>query len=244
MRPSSIFSTPLIIATMAFAVVAFLFLIDTSINPDGTIKNTKSVITNRNSNTVACTEEAKLCPDGSYVGRSGPNCEFAVCPPSDRNVNVSTVNNNSGAKSWKTYRNNEHGFSFQYPESFSDMKEVVDDQPSWHGRSVAETSDSSGLNETILISILDKPFDPKTIQGLYGPIEVSDQRIVSVGGKDARMYSDGDAGCGGEEVLTSLTSSTTLWISFVDCDDGTGRTQLYEQDQIIRQILSSFMFTN
>ncbi len=29
---------------------------------------------------VACTEEAKLCPDGSYVGRTGPNCEFSACP--------------------------------------------------------------------------------------------------------------------------------------------------------------------
>lgn len=29
---------------------------------------------------VACTQEAKLCPDGSAVGRSGPNCEFAECP--------------------------------------------------------------------------------------------------------------------------------------------------------------------
>lgn len=27
-----------------------------------------------------CTMEAKLCPDGSAVGRSGPNCEFAPCP--------------------------------------------------------------------------------------------------------------------------------------------------------------------
>lgn len=30
---------------------------------------------------VACTMEAKLCPDGvTYVGRQGPNCEFAACP--------------------------------------------------------------------------------------------------------------------------------------------------------------------
>ncbi len=28
----------------------------------------------------ACTQEAKQCPDGSYVGRTGPNCEFAPCP--------------------------------------------------------------------------------------------------------------------------------------------------------------------
>lgn len=29
---------------------------------------------------IACTQEAKQCPDGSYVGRTGPNCEFAPCP--------------------------------------------------------------------------------------------------------------------------------------------------------------------
>lgn len=29
---------------------------------------------------VACTLEAKLCPDGSAVGRKGPNCEFEKCP--------------------------------------------------------------------------------------------------------------------------------------------------------------------
>ena len=27
-----------------------------------------------------CTQEAKVCPDGSSVGRTGPNCEFAPCP--------------------------------------------------------------------------------------------------------------------------------------------------------------------
>lgn len=29
---------------------------------------------------IACTMEAKLCPDGSAVGRTGPNCEFTPCP--------------------------------------------------------------------------------------------------------------------------------------------------------------------
>lgn len=28
---------------------------------------------------AGCTEEARLCPDGTAVGRSGPNCEFAPC---------------------------------------------------------------------------------------------------------------------------------------------------------------------
>lgn len=28
---------------------------------------------------VACSADALQCPDGSYVGRTGPNCQF-VCP--------------------------------------------------------------------------------------------------------------------------------------------------------------------
>ena len=29
---------------------------------------------------VVCSMEAKMCPNGSYVGRQGANCEFAACP--------------------------------------------------------------------------------------------------------------------------------------------------------------------
>lgn len=29
---------------------------------------------------IACTMDAMICPDGSAVGRVGPNCEFAPCP--------------------------------------------------------------------------------------------------------------------------------------------------------------------
>jgi hypothetical protein len=29
---------------------------------------------------TVCTQDVKICPDGSYVGRTGPNCEFAACP--------------------------------------------------------------------------------------------------------------------------------------------------------------------
>jgi hypothetical protein len=59
---------------------------------DGHIQGNKSFSYVRNNNEVkinlinnlpkeitACTMDAKQCPDGSYVGRSGPNCEF-ICP--------------------------------------------------------------------------------------------------------------------------------------------------------------------
>lgn len=37
---------------------------------------------------VMCTMEAKLCPDGSYVGRTGPNCEFSACPSGNGPVSL------------------------------------------------------------------------------------------------------------------------------------------------------------
>lgn len=39
------------------------------------------VVPGRNDDSTFCTADAKECPDGSYVGRSGPNCEFTECPP-------------------------------------------------------------------------------------------------------------------------------------------------------------------
>ncbi|MFA6511947.1 MAG: hypothetical protein WCV86_02390 [Patescibacteria group bacterium] len=70
--------------------------------------NTANIVVNTNA--VACTQEAKLCPDGSAVGRTGPNCEFAACP-GETNTNISTAD-------WKTYANNEFDFTFQYPNSW------------------------------------------------------------------------------------------------------------------------------
>jgi len=41
---------------------------------------------------VFCTQDAMLCPDGSYVGRTGPNCEFAACPiPADAVMEDGTI---------------------------------------------------------------------------------------------------------------------------------------------------------
>lgn len=42
---------------------------------------------------VMCTQEAKQCPDGSYVGRTGPKCEFTACPETKPT---------SAPKDWKT----------------------------------------------------------------------------------------------------------------------------------------------
>ena len=44
----------------------------------------------------ACTMEAKLCPDGSAVGRSGPSCEFAECPSVTATTTTTTTTTGGG----------------------------------------------------------------------------------------------------------------------------------------------------
>lgn len=76
---------------------------------------------------VACTLEAKVCPDGSSVGRTGPNCEFAACPTSISDLPSVTASPTEPLKepivipsNWKkqtvTYQN--HTFSLSTPPSY------------------------------------------------------------------------------------------------------------------------------
>jgi hypothetical protein len=46
---------------------------------------------------IACTEEAKLCPDGSSVGRTGPTCEFAECPAAPTTTDIQTTDETPGS---------------------------------------------------------------------------------------------------------------------------------------------------
>jgi len=71
-------------------------------------------------NNIACAMEVKLCPDGSYVGRTGPNCEFAECP---------TANVDETAD-WKIYTSPD-GFEIKYP-------------PNWRPISIGENGENPG----------------------------------------------------------------------------------------------------
>jgi len=40
---------------------------------------------------IFCPQDAKLCSDGSYVGRRGPNCEFTPCPTQNNQISSTTT---------------------------------------------------------------------------------------------------------------------------------------------------------
>lgn len=60
---------------------------------------------------VACTMDAKMCPDGSYVGRTGPKCEFEACPEED--IVLPPV---EGLETWKI--SVQKGVEIRYPAEF------------------------------------------------------------------------------------------------------------------------------
>ncbi len=103
-----------VLGAIAITVVVVTLVRDVRLPKEG-------VLVNRNTNAVACTQEAKLCPDGSAVGRTGPNCEFAECPGTNGNAN-SSLNENSSTNAnasdptagWRTYTNSTYGYSIKY----------------------------------------------------------------------------------------------------------------------------------
>ncbi len=72
-------SSPLILIAIVLVVIALLAAIAYAIGLQ--FGNLGQGDKNISSTTPqACTEEVKICDDGSSVGRTGPNCEFAECP--------------------------------------------------------------------------------------------------------------------------------------------------------------------
>lgn len=68
------------------------------------------------SEAVFCTMEAKECPDGSYVGRTGPKCEFSPCPTVDLTAELKKL------------------FSLKYPEYTGTIVVRIDKQTADHVR--------------------------------------------------------------------------------------------------------------
>ena len=59
---------------------------------------------------TVCTLEAKICPDGTTVGRTGPSCEFSPCPP----PNVSIDSTSFGRIALPTTGNRQFTFTTRF----------------------------------------------------------------------------------------------------------------------------------
>jgi uncharacterized protein (UPF0179 family) len=86
-----------------FLIVAILFTLSASIYVSISKKNTVRNLQKE----IVCTMEAKICPDGSFVGRTGPNCDFSPCPKENQKY------------TWRKMQNDALGIAYEYPEKLS-----------------------------------------------------------------------------------------------------------------------------
>lgn len=76
---------------------------------------------------VACTMDAKQCPNGTYVGRTGPNCEF-VCPVTLLNEDASGYIKSAYSKNGKNYIDIDY-ITFRHEQRDMPWGAIINDNP-------------------------------------------------------------------------------------------------------------------
>ncbi len=71
---------PLVIIIGILVLAVMVIQISGQWKKEYTVPKPTNTYNINSNNGVACTDDAKQCPDGSYVGRTGPQCQFADCP--------------------------------------------------------------------------------------------------------------------------------------------------------------------
>jgi hypothetical protein len=180
----------------------------------------------------ACTLEAKVCPDGSSVGRTGSNCEFAPCPSTQPTISPDET---SG---WKTYGNEEYGFELKYPSAWTKLSPTLTGTGSFqefsdpnHIFTLTISKRANYNNET------GKPFNSlkEYVNMPYGG------RILKVDGQEGIQYLPR----AGSENINSVDffSKDLKNIYAIDLET-TSKTdaQIQEGQKLFGQILSTFKF--
>lgn len=127
-----------LVIIIVFIIVSFIIIgggaVLLNLNSNKTTKPTLTPSLPQSPNlNSACPQDARLCPDGSSVGRTGPNCEFAQCPipiptnNAQNNIpsNLQSLNQQYMPSNYqpplklnKIYTNNEYKFRIYYPEGY------------------------------------------------------------------------------------------------------------------------------
>lgn len=103
----------------------FIIIIFSSVLSFNFLFSTKALAQTTKPEMVACTMDAMMCPDGSYVGRTGPKCEF-VCP----NISVSTTSNETNGAGATTTAENSSSTPPQETDSVATKPVIKDHQQS------------------------------------------------------------------------------------------------------------------
>lgn len=183
-----------------------------------------------NSGQVRCTLEARICSDGSSVGRIGSKCEFAPCPSagSDETTN------------WKIYTNTAYKFNFAYPPSWSAIESTSPGKPYvlFVALGSANTIEGGGSvavtirnqSETDYVSLLKKEE--------YQIVQRSD---IQLGENKATHYKLGKKLASGVKTQQDIVLTIQNGLLY---EINSGANSNKDNQLVFDQILSTFKFTN
>ncbi len=187
----------------------------------------------KNNKPVACTQEAKPCPDGSSVVRTGPNCEFAACPEAKTNQ----------AADWQTYRNETYGFEVKYPPALKVWENqqlgtraiysVSFENTLAYDNTPGTKTKTAGRKIVFNVSIYK---NSNQIQDEFKTVTLQEQGDTILGGYSAKKLLHPQAPNNIEATVYLIADKNTAIITY-----GTDLNKMSEKD--ISQILSTFKFT-
>ncbi len=196
---------------------------------------------------VACTTEAKLCPDGSSIGRTGPNCEFSKCPettPTSTTTVTPPITSN-----WKTY--NLSGITFKLPQNWKEYEIGGPGHPyDVHLFATSSNASPDKNLEDLEIGYWTDHFTYQDLLNKYKQFNAKNypinEQVVVDGRKCLLSTSSKPMGQGS---LNPPLIDTYLY--FIDCEyvnnkafTFTFSSKNHKADDLLKTILSTFKFTD
>lgn len=166
--------------------------------------------------TLICPTDTKQCADGSYVSRTGLNCEFASCLGENQHGQNPLSNLViSSFEQWKTYQDKKIGITLKYPPELylknSDRNVIFD---------YLSPADPLQGTEGSPLTKFEISFHEKDINKIIGEYKAEglldfQQRQIQLNGIPAEQITYTDAFAGGTFFITLISkNSDTIIISY------------------------------
>ena len=224
--------------TILISVIIFLIVI-------GTV-SAAYLFLNDSNKQKACTMEAKICPDGSTVGRTGPNCEFSPCPSSQAPQGKPT----DSTANWKTY-NATNVYNLSYPlDKYSIRSGAANLNALWPGPIIIDPNDSFSQGDRITIIVYNN-IDNLSLtnpKGLFTDSAISRCVNEAINGREIKQtVLDGQKAFEMDSCSSGLIGTKRQIISVHNNNVFSfiveGSSQSEEINNLGAQILSSFKFS-
>jgi len=192
------------------------------------------------SDQIVCTMDAKMCPDGSYVGRIGPNCDFTECPK--------TTNETAN---WPEYQSDEYGFKIKYPANWINLTLTLSsvgrflfsapaEQPRSYSFYIAIQENKNKLSSKDFVSELLK----ENIKQEIGKIKYESGSELTVGGLPAYRLSKVFAYDRNEERIYLASGDKVFLLSFPSAEENPNFQDPITNSALSEKIVTTFQFVS